>query len=313
VSDFGEPWAFREPGPHPRLAKSAQPGHPRRHPRLTHHEACPKATKAHCSFEAIGKPGGEFRFLQPPGRQGIHCHYNLGIVCVILKRRGHRSNYRLEECPVIDAESGVIDYAPPEPKDLARLMATMIEWLQSKEAGLLPGPVRAGIMAHRFVSIHPFSDGNGRTARALATTELWRSGYDLRGFLSLEEYYTADLSAYYRSLQMGLPVNFYEGRHDPDHTTWLEYFVGTMARGSKAIREKAVMLYQDSARSRARPWENLKRVQQQLLTRLLVVAVSNPTNDVSFTPTDISEWYGISPNPAREWLEDWRSDGFVCP
>lgn len=112
---------------------------------------------------------------------------------------------------------------------------------------------------------------------------------------------------------MGLPVNFYEGRHDPDHTTWLEYFVGTMARGSKAIREKAVMLYQGSAPSRARPWENLKRVQQQLLTRLLVVAVSSPSKDVSFTPTDISEWYGISPNTAREWLEDWRSDGFVCP
>ena len=75
-------------------------------------------------------------------------------------------------------------------------MQELVEWWLGSAAGALPGPVRAGLVAHRFVSIHPFGDGNGRTARALATTELWRAGYDMRGFLSLEEHYTANLQAY---------------------------------------------------------------------------------------------------------------------
>lgn len=89
-------------------------------------------------------------------------------------------------------------------------MKDLVARVGSLVAQSLPGPIRAGILAHRFVSIHPFGDGNGRTARALATSELWRSGYDMRGFLSLEENYMADLRADYDGLQMGLPVNFYE-------------------------------------------------------------------------------------------------------
>jgi Fic family protein len=126
-------------------------------------------------------------------------------------RRGSRSSYRQDECPVVDAATNTIDYGPPRPEDVPPLMEQMIAWLRTAAAKELPGPVRSGLLAHRFVSIHPFNDGNGRTARALATAELWRSGYDMRGFLSLEEHYMADLNAYYDNLQMGLPVDFYQG------------------------------------------------------------------------------------------------------
>jgi Fic family protein len=167
------------------------------------------------------------------------------------------------------------------------------------------------LLAHRFVSIHPFNDGNGRTARALATAELWRSGYDMRGFLSLEEHYTADLGAYYDSLQMGLPVNFYEGRHDPDHSQWLDFFLRTMAAAADLLREQAIRLHKPARVTP--PWEGLHRRQQQILTRLLVRALSDKTNRFTFTPGDVTEWYGVSPNTAREWLAKWRDDGFVAP
>jgi len=162
------------------------------------------------------------------------------------------------------------------------------------------------------VSIHPFGDGNGRTARALATTELWRSGYDMRGFLSLEEHYTADLQAYYDNLQMGLAVNFYEGRHDPDHTRWLEFFIGTMAEAAEGLRRQAVSLY-DAKHREPVPWERLRRVQQQLLTRLAVRGLTEHSEDFTFSPPDVAEWFGISVPTAREWLDRWREDGFVAP
>jgi len=236
--------------------------------------------------------------------------------CIVLVRghgrRGTRSAYRVGECPMVDAATRRIDYGPPKPADVPRLMREWVEWGQSQAVAALPGPVRAGLLAHRFVSIHPFGDGNGRTARALATTELWRGGYDMRGFLSLEEHYTANLQAYYDSLQMGLPVDFYEGRHDPDHTPWLEYFLGTMARAAEDLRKQAVALYDPENRP-APPWERLRRVQQQLLTRLVVRGLNEKPPILAFAPSDVVEWFGVSATTAREWLDKWRDDGFVQP
>jgi Fic family protein len=227
-------------------------------------------------------------------------------------RRGQRSEYRKKECPVVDSGTKRIDYAPPEPDDVSVLMGELVEWWLGSEAGDFPGPVRAGLLAHRFVSIHPFSDGNGRTARALATTDLWRSGYDMRGFLSLEEHYTADLKSYYESLQMGLPVNFYEGRHDPDHTRWLEYFLATMARAAEGLREEAISLHAPQKRTPP-PWDGLRRVQQQLLTRLLTRGLSEGEGSLVFAPIDVEEWFGISGNTALDWLKKWREEEFVQP
>lgn len=227
-------------------------------------------------------------------------------------RRGRRSDYRKEECPVVDSATHRIDYAPPSPADVPLLMRELVVWWGSTAATDLPGAVRAGLLAHRFVSIHPFGDGNGRTARALATAELWRSGYEMRGFLSLEEHYTADLGAYYENLQMGLPVNFYDGRHDPDHSQWLGFFLATMAQAADDLRRQAIELYAPHRR-KAPPWESLRRVQQQLLTRLMMRGLEEGSGNLSFTPPDMADWFGISANTGREWLDRWREEGFVLP
>jgi Fic family protein len=240
----------------------------------------------------------------------------LELHCIIVVRghgrRGQQSKYRDGECPVVDAATRRIDYGPPKPGDVPALMRGCLEWLHGTQAQELPGPLRTGLLAHRFVSIHPFSDGNGRTARALATTELWRSGYDMRGFLSLEEHYTEDINTYYDNLQMGLPVDFYEGRHDPDHTRWLDYFLSTMAKAAEALRLKAIGLYAP-ANHTALPWEGLHRIQQQLITRLLTRGLDKPSGGLVFSPADIMEWYGVSAETARDWLRKWRDEDFVVP
>ncbi len=226
-------------------------------------------------------------------------------------RRGVRSDYRKAECPVVDSATGVIDYGPPEPHDVPALMQDLVKWAASPDAAAIPAPVRAGLVAHRFVSIHPFADGNGRTARALATTELWRGGYDMRGFLSLEEHYTTRLADYYAGLQMGLPVDYYSGRSNPDHTAWLEFFCGTMADAADALRRRAEAIH--PSERRVAPWERLHRTQQQLLSKLLLRHMETPGKTGSFDPGDVAAWYGVSGATAREWLAQWRNLGFVRP
>lgn len=227
-------------------------------------------------------------------------------------RRGSRSQYRITECPVVDTITRRIDYAPPEPQDVPGLMRDRVRWLSSTEAAKLPAPLRAAILTHRFLSIHPFNDGNGRTGRLLATAELWRSGYRMRGFFSFEEYFNADRDRYYQNLQMGLPANYYDGRHDPDHTPWILYFVETMARAAAELQVKATSLYQ-SASSDALPWESLPRLQQQVLTRILARVLDDAENPFVVTSSDVAAWFGVSDNTAREWLKVWVEDGFIVP
>jgi len=227
-------------------------------------------------------------------------------------RRGSRSQYRTTECPVVDTITRQIDYAPPEPVDVPKLMRELVEWLSSNTAQQMPPPIRAAIVTHRFLSIHPFDDGNGRTGRLLATTELWRSGYRMRGFFSFEEYFSSDRELYYQNLQMGLPVNFYDGRHDPEHTPWILYFVKTMAQAAIELQQKATSLYQGATPENP-PWESLSRLQQQILTRLMARVIDKAENPFMINPTDVSEWFGVSDKTAREWLKEWLQSGFVNP
>ncbi|RLD05947.1 MAG: Fic family protein, partial [Chloroflexota bacterium] len=67
---------------------------------------------------------------------------------------------------VIREASGEIVYMPPEAKDVPELMANLFNWIH-QSAQDLPVPIIAGVAHYQFVTIHPFYDGNGRTARTL--------------------------------------------------------------------------------------------------------------------------------------------------
>lgn len=132
---------------------------------------------------------------------------------------------------------------PPQAADVQRLMADFVVWIAAAQREALPAPVIAGLAHYQFVTIHPFFDGNGRTARTLATWILYRHGYDLGRFYSLEEAYATDLTAYYAALQTHPHHNYYEGRADADLTGWLAYFLDAMAttfrRVAQEVRERA--------------------------------------------------------------------------
>jgi len=231
---------------------------------------------------------------------------------IIPRGRGRRplqSHYRTTECPVVDTAMGLIEYGPPTPEDVPALMSALVEWRSSDEAVSLPVPLRAGILAYQFVTIHPFDDGNGRTARALATAELWFSGYRMRGFLSVEEEYFKDLKLYYDSLQMGLPMDYYQGRNDPDLTPWLEYFTHTLATAASRLQTRAVSLH-TAQQSEDTPWEHLSRREQQVLMRL----AHRPNREsMTFDVSDVANWFMVSDRTSRAWLSEWRDRRFVVP
>lgn len=154
-------------------------------------------------------------------------------------RRPKASAYRRAQNRVADDKTGAIAYMPPEWKDVVGLTSSLAAWLNGA-ARSLPVPIVAAIAQYQLVTIHPWMDGNGRTSRALGNFILRKQGYDLKGFFSIEEQFDRDLGSYYDALQMNLHHNYYFGRHDPDLTPWLEFFLRNMAIVFQAAKEEVV-------------------------------------------------------------------------
>ena len=94
------------------------------------------------------------------------------------KTRVKPTPYRDGQNVIRDGRSGAIVYMPPEAKDVANLIAQLAAWLNQKDD--LPVPIKAGIAHYQYATIHPYYDGNGRTARLLTTLILHLGGYGLK-------------------------------------------------------------------------------------------------------------------------------------
>ena len=136
--------------------------------------------------------------------------------------RAKPTPYRDGQNVIRDSATGTIVYLPPEARDVEGLMQTLVAWANQAEQAGLPIPLIAGLVHYQFVTIHPYFDGNGRTARLLATFILHRGGYGLHGCFSLEEHHARDLASYYRSLVTHPHHNYYEGRPDAELTARIE-------------------------------------------------------------------------------------------
>src|SRR3989338_1182030 len=85
-------------------------------------------------------------------------------------------------------EKGIRIYNPPSPRETPTLTKELIQWINSIEAKSLHPIILCSILHHRLVSIHPFSDGNGRMARALGTWILYQRDYDIHHIFSLDDF-----------------------------------------------------------------------------------------------------------------------------
>lgn len=92
---------------------------------------------------------------------------------LVLTRIDDESAGQYRTLPVRIAGSA---HQPPEPWEVARLMNEWGDWLAGPAAALQPVE-RAALTHHRLAAIHPFLDGNGRTARLVMNLLLLRDGY----------------------------------------------------------------------------------------------------------------------------------------
>ncbi len=144
--------------------------------------------------------------------------------------------YRTKQVVVKNSSTGEVTFRPPTPLEVPFLIREFLYWVNQQDKDILHPVLKAGIVHHELVRIHPFIDGNGRVARVLATLVLLLGGYDIRRFFSLEEYYDKDAVSYYQNLQKASAGNL---------TSWLEYFTSGAASEFEKIKEKILRLSRD--------------------------------------------------------------------
>ncbi|QQG43327.1 MAG: Fic family protein [Candidatus Daviesbacteria bacterium] len=124
--------------------------------------------------------------------------------------------------------------APPA-KEVKKLITELLAWLKdSREKGVHP-IIRAGILHLQFVTVHPFTDGNGRLARLLTQLLLYRDNWDFRRVIVLEDYYNRDRLSYYSAENYSQGKNY---QKEMDFTHWLEYFTtGFLVEARRALEQ----------------------------------------------------------------------------
>jgi Fic family protein len=131
--------------------------------------------------------------------------------------------YRRGENRVVDADGSPIFRTPPS-GDVPELMRAFAAWLATATNRHAP-PIVAALAHLEFVAIHPFNDGNGRTARAIARLILVRHGYAMGGLVALDAQLDLDRAAYFRAIRESIGQDYVPGY---DATPFARYFVGSI-------------------------------------------------------------------------------------
>ena len=149
--------------------------------------------------------------------------------------------------------------APPAPL-LEHEMSRFLAWANDTDPA---DAVLKAALAHLwFVTIHPFDDGNGRIARAIADWQLARSEHSAQRFYSMSAQIQQERSDYYEILKRTQTRTL-------DITPWMEWFLGCLGRAFDGTEATLAAVMR-----KARFWERCEGVpitdrQRAMLNRLL--------------------------------------------
>ncbi|MCC6710994.1 MAG: Fic family protein [Candidatus Pacebacteria bacterium] len=146
--------------------------------------------------------------------------------------------FRKKQVIVRGVGDGKVVFRPPVSVEVPFLVEELFAWLGNPNNQIHP-IFKAAIVHYQLVYIHPYVEGNGRTARAFATLVLYLLGYDFKRFFSLEQYFDSDVDQYYKAL---LSV---QQSASTEMTFWMEYFCYGLAVEIDKVKHQVQKLSKD--------------------------------------------------------------------
>lgn len=153
-----------------------------------------------------------------------------------------------------------VHYEAPEAANIAAEMSAFLKWFEGAEPVDL---VLKAALAHLwYVTIHPFDDGNGRIARAIADMALARSEESSQRFYSMSGQIRKERTAYYEILER-------TQKADLDVTEWLTWFLNCLGRAFEGAEETLSGILAKAAFWDALKGQTISERQRLVLNKLL--------------------------------------------
>ena len=153
-----------------------------------------------------------------------------------------------------------VHYVAPPAERLGQEMGAFLDWFE--EPGSMDPVLVAGLAHLWFVSVHPFDDGNGRIARAIADMALARSEGTPERFYSMSAQIRLERDAYYEQLEAAQKSGL-------DVTDWQLWFLGCLDRATASARHALAAVLDKARFWDAHAAEGFNERQRKVLNRLL--------------------------------------------
>lgn len=199
-------------------------------------------------------------------------------------------------------DDGTPAYIPPEYSEVPTLLDELLKYINDSDDHPL---IKAAVIHYQLVTIHPFEDGNGRTARIISSYYLSLNGYGFKNVGSLEEYMSYNIDEYYDSLQMGLPILYYDGRNNPPHgEIWINYYLKIFSLYASKVLSIALEESKDNEQERL---SHLSKKAKDFLNYL------DKNNVLSFAPIDLANKLKVTNRTIINWCSELVNNGYLRP
>ena len=194
-----------------------------------------------------------------------------------------------------------VHYEAPPARGLDAKMKRFLEWWSDKRK-TTEGLVRAAIAHLWFVTIHPFEDGNGRLARAVAEMALSQDEGTGRRMYSMSAQINSERNMYYDVLE-------HTQKGKGDITDWLVWFLGCLERAIARSKKQV-----ETATAKGRFWQQtaalaLNQRQRKVVNRLLD---SGPSGfEGGLTTRKFSGMTKVSPSTAKRDIAELLEMGII--
>jgi len=202
---------------------------------------------------------------------------------------------------VADMVEGDVVYTPPTFEDIPEFVADLCDFFNNDNPRTFIHPIIKGIIIHFMLAyMHPFVDGNGRTARALFYWYMLKENYKLTEYMSISRVIAKSKTSYEKSFR-------YTENDDNDMGYFVAYNLRALEISFQQLRDYIQRKQREKKAANAFMLAgNINQRQALVLQRL----AEEP--DTIFTVKDVQELFSVSSMTARKDLADLVQQGYLA-
>ena len=207
---------------------------------------------------------------------------------------------RTDDIVVMDGITGDIAHTPPPHEEVKQLLEDLCSFANNDSPDNFIHPIIKGIILHFMLAyIHPFADGNGRTARSLVYWYMMKKGYWLTEYLSISRIIYTSKAKYEHAF-------LYTERDDNDLSYFIQFNLDTMKRAYEEL--KNYLQRKISERDSILMFKDMKGINQRQAHILKVIAEKG--NEI-LTTKEVATRFNITSPTARADLQNLVRLGFM--